>query len=125
MILCGVISGAFSQRYCARKVGLSVAGLGTQNYENWLFNATGEQFHPDSITRYLNRMKLTVKCISYEKRAKFSAENIAYYHEWIDIYKNTDQKRLIFCDASGFNRFNFHAKKGRGRRGERLFIASH
>lgn len=38
MILCGVISGAFSQRYCARKVGLSVAGLGTQNYENWLFN---------------------------------------------------------------------------------------
>jgi transposase len=92
-------------------------------YENWLFNATGEQFHPDSITRHLNRMKLTVKCISYEKRAKFSDENIAYYHEWVDIYKKTDKKRLIFCDASGFNRYNFHAKKGRSRRGERLFSA--
>jgi hypothetical protein len=38
MVLCGVIAGAFSQRYYAQKIGLSVAGSGTHNYENWLFN---------------------------------------------------------------------------------------
>ena len=38
MVLCGVIAGAFTQEYCARKIGLAVAGSNTQNYENWLFN---------------------------------------------------------------------------------------
>ena len=69
-------------------------------------------------------MKLTVKCISYEKRAKFSDENIAYYHEWVDIYKKTDEKRLIFCDASGFNRYNFHAKKAVFSTGQTVNISS-
>lgn len=38
LVLLGVIAGAFSQRYYAQKIGLSVAGSGTHNYENWLFN---------------------------------------------------------------------------------------
>lgn len=38
MVLGGVLAGAFSQRYCAKKIGLSIAGQGSQNYDNWLFN---------------------------------------------------------------------------------------
>ena len=90
-------------------------------YENWLYHATGEEFHPDYISKKLNDLKLTVKRICYEKKAKFSEENIAYYYDWIDTFRKTDINRLIFCDQSGFNRFNFHKKRGRSKKGERLF----
>ena len=39
----------------------------------------------------------------------------------MSIYRQTDRRRLVFVDQSGFNRFNFHAKYGRAPRGQCCF----
>ena len=90
-------------------------------YQNFLFAETGERFHPDYLTQEINKMGLKLKRISYEKKAKFTVQNIQYYREFVNLYRETDLNRIIFCDQTGFNRYNFHPKRGRSPSGTRAF----
>ena len=76
-----------------------------------LFEASGQRFHSSYVNKMLKEMKLTVKKVTYEKKKKFTVENIKYYESWVELYKTIDRRRLIFCDHTGFNRTSFHQKK--------------
>jgi hypothetical protein len=91
-------------------------------YEQCLFELSGEEFHPNYLQTVINNMGLTMKKICYEKKYKFRAENMQYYESYVNDYKHVDRRRLVFVDQSGFNRFNFHPKRGRAPAGLRCFI---
>ena len=92
-------------------------------YQNYLYAATGLQFSPDYLNREINKMGLPLKKISYEKKAKFTEENLAYYREFVALYKETEPHRIVFCDQTGFDRYSFHAKRARSPIGTRAFSA--
>jgi putative transposase len=91
-------------------------------YEQCLYELTGEQFHPNYLQRVINSLGLSLKKICYEKKYKFYPENMQYYEHYVNLYKSIDRRRLVFVDQTGFNRFNFHPKRGRAPRGARCFV---
>ena len=90
-------------------------------YRFLLFMETNQLFSSRHIAHVLkNKLGISRKKITYEKKEKFTLSNMNYYQTFTAIYKNIDRRRLVFVDQTGFDLFMFNPKYGYARNDERL-----
>ncbi len=68
---------------------------------------TGHVFHEDTIIKTMRSMDLSRKKVCYEKKAKFTVENMKYYFNWVQIFKRINRDCLVFVDQTGFDGYDF------------------